>query len=323
MDDLGFSRPVIHAVTWQGREWVKACAQAQNNVCFGDQFHASLRAVISQRTCIKRVVAWERIVVLVAHANWCVERFGENARGFDAAFGQDCACAVQDHWKFRSGQQISRVLDSIVTALWQFKINDDRQFNVDNLCPEVARDVDLRWTGCALGLHDYAVQRFCDTAWIADFFLVRNTVSEQVHLFHLLETTLADCLVRSLWRHEQNWCVVPVRCFHGCYEVCDARTVLRDHHRHFAGGAGVAVSHHAAGCFVGAVPESNACIREDVGNWHHGRANDPECVVDAMHLERFDEGFFGGHFHGGSPFFDDIRKKRDRNAASHLWRPYV
>ena len=102
--------------------------------------------------------------------------------------------------------------------------------------------------------------------------------------------------------------MVPIRCFHGCYEVCDARAVLRDHHRHFAGGAGVAVSHHAAGCFVGAVPESNACIREDVGNWHHGRANDPKCIVDAMHLERFDEGFFGGHFHGGSPFFDDIRK---------------
>ena len=171
-----------------------------------------------------------------------------------------------------------------VAALWQFEINDDWKIDIDHLCPEVAWYVDLCRRRCAFRLHNNAVQRFCDAGWVTYFFLVGNTVSEQVHLFHLLEAALTDCFVSGLWCNQKYRRVVPICCFNSSYEVGDAWAVLRDHHGHFAGGASETVSHHAARCFVGTVPESDARVREDVRDWHHGRADDPECVVDAVHL---------------------------------------
>ncbi len=86
---------------------------------------------------------------------------------------------------------------------------------------------------------------------------------------------LAACGVTSKKRR-----VVPVGGFHGGHEVGDAGAVLRDHHRHFAGGAGVAVGHHAGRAFMRAVPELDPGVREQVRNRHHGRADDPEGMVE-------------------------------------------
>ena len=52
---------------------------------------------------------------------------------------------------------------------------------------------------------------------------------------------------------------------------------------------------------MGTIPESDASLSEQVGDGHHGRADDPKCMFNAMHLQRFDKGFFGRHFHGMSP----------------------
>jgi len=46
------------------------------------------------------------------------------------------------------------------------------------------------------------------------------------------------------------------------YEIGDARAVLRNHHRHFAGGAGKAVGHHTCITFMRGVPEGNTGLRE-------------------------------------------------------------
>ena len=47
-----------------------------------------------------------------------------------------------------------------------------------------------------------------------------------------------------------------------------------------------------------AVVKSDPGGGEQVGDRHHGRADNAKGRVDPMHLKGFDEGFFGGHFHG-------------------------
>jgi hypothetical protein len=61
-----------------------------------------------------------------------------------------------------------------------------------------------------------------------------------------------------------------------------------------------------------AVPELIPALGKQVRDRHHRRADDAERMLDAVHLQHFDEGFFGGHFHvanAGFPF--------DGNAARH------
>ena len=130
--------------------------------------------------------------------------------------------------------------------------------------------------------------------------MIANHVFKQFHLFDFLKAALTDGLVRRLRCDQQHGRVVPISGFNRCDEVGDARTVLSDGHGHFAGRACVAVRDHAAGCFMGTIPELDARSREQVRDWHHGRANDPEGVVDAVHLKDFYKGLFGGHFHSVS-----------------------
>jgi hypothetical protein len=81
-------------------------------------------------------------------------------------------------------------------------------------------------------------------------------------------------------------------------EIGDAGAVLSDHHSHLAGGARVAIGHHAARAFMRAVPESDARLWKEVRNRHEGRPDDAEGMGNAVHLQHFHKGFFGGHFHG-------------------------
>jgi hypothetical protein len=66
--------------------------------------------------------------------------------------------------------------------------------------------------------------------------------------------------------------------------------------RHLARGAGVTVGHHAGIALMRAVPERDAGLGKQVRDRHHRRSDDAERMLDAVHLQHFDEGFFGGHF---------------------------
>ena len=72
---------------------------------------------------------------------------------------------------------------------------------------------------------------------------------------------------------------------------------MRNHHAHLAGSAGIAIGHHTAGSFMGAVPEIDSGLGKQVGNRHKGRTDNPKSMFNPMHLEGFYKGFFGGHFH--------------------------
>jgi hypothetical protein len=96
-----------------------------------------------------------------------------------------------------------------------------------------------------LALEDHAVQHLGHAGRVAHLFLVGDHVLEQLHLLDFLEAALADGLVGRLRRDQQQRRVVPVGGLHGGDEIGDAGAVLGDHHRHLAGGAGVAVGHHA------------------------------------------------------------------------------
>ncbi len=264
LNDFRVLWPVVDAVARQRREWVQARAQSQNDICFCDQLHAGFRTVVTQWASEKWVRTRERIVVLVANANWCVECFCQKLAGFDATLCQNNAGAVQDNREFRFRQQCSSGRDRVFATWGQFKFDRLWQFDVDNLGPHVARDVQLGWCAQTFGLCNHACQNFCNPCRVTNFFLVGNHVFEQFHLFNFLETALTDCLVGRLWRDQQQRRVVPVCCFNRGDEVCDARTVLRDHHGHFAGCTCVAISHHAGGAFVGAIPERDPGCWEDI-----------------------------------------------------------
>jgi hypothetical protein len=53
---------------------------------------------------------------------------------------------------------------------------------------------------------------------------------------------------------------------------------------------------------VRAIPEGDASLGKKVGNRHHGRADDAEGMLNAVHLEDFDKRFLSCHFHDGNPF---------------------
>ena len=165
------------------------------------------------------------------------------------------------------------------------------------MCPEVTWNVELGGAREALGLRYHTCEHFDDAGGIADFFLIGDHIFKEFHLLDFLKTTLANGLVGGLRRDEEKGGMVPVGCFDSGHEVCDARAVLGNHHRHFAGGAGVAVAHHASRAFMGAVPECDACFWEEIGDRHHGRANNTKGVFDTVALEDLYEGFFCRHFH--------------------------
>ena len=190
-----------------------------------------------------------------------------------------------------------RLGDGLLSAARTLEPDELREIDVDHLRPVVARDVDLGRRRAADRLLDHAVEHLGHAGRIAHLLLVADHVLEQLHLLDLLEAALTDGAVGRLRGDQQERGVVPVGGLDRGDEVGDAGPVLGDGHRHPTGGTRVAVGHHAGVALVGAVPERDAGIREEVRDRHHGRADDAEGVLDAVHLEHLHEGLLGSHLH--------------------------
>ncbi len=321
LDDLGVLRPVIHAVAGQGRERVQPGAQRQHHVGLGDQLHAGLGAVVAQGAGEQRVRAREGVVVLIAAAHRGGQALGKLLGGLDPA-RQHHTGAVQDDRELGGRQHLGGVGDGLLAARRAFQFDDLGQVDVDDLGPEIARHVDLRRAGAAPGFGDHAVQDLGDAGRVADFFLVADHVFEQGHLRDFLEPALADGLVGGLRRDQQHRGVVPIGGLDRGHEVGDAGAVLGHAHGHLAGRAREAVGHHAGVAFMGAVPEGDPRLGEQVRDRHHGRPDDAEGMFDAVHLEDLNEGLFRVHFgHAWDPPVSSLADRRLGPAWSVV--PYV
>ena len=296
LDHLGGLRPIVEAVAGQGREGIEPRAERQHDVGLGDQLHRRLRAVVAERAGGETMAAGEAVVMLVVVGDRGVEPFGQRDHVGDGAAEHD-AGARQDDRKFRLGKQPRRFGDRFGAAGRALEFDDRRQFDIDDMGEEIARDVDLRRRRQALRALDDAIENLRDARRIADFLLIADHVAEQRHLLDFLEAALADRLVGGLRRHQQHRRVVPVGGLHRGDEIGHAGPVLGDQHADRPGRAGVAVAHDPAVALVGDVPELDPGAIEQVGNRHEGRADDAEGVRDAVSLQHFHEGFFGGHPH--------------------------
>ncbi len=239
----------------------------------------------------------EGVVVLIAHADRCIQSFGQGHAGRNRP-PQHHPGPVQDHRKFRPRQKLGRLCDGRLAARRPFERHRYRQIDVDDLSPVVTRHVDLRRGRMAPRVLDHPVQHLGHARGIAHLFLIGDHVLEQGHLFHFLKPAHADRLVGGLRRHQQQRCVVPVGRLDRCHEIGDPRPVLRNHHAHLAGRPRVAIGHHPAAALMRAIPELDPGFRKQVRDRHEGRPDDTECVFDPMHLQDFDKSFFGGHAHG-------------------------
>ena len=93
--------------------------------------------------------------------------------------------------------------------------------------------------------------------------------------------------------------MVPVGGLDRRHKIRNARSILCNRHGNFAGSPGVAVTDNATIALVGDVPELDACLWEQIGNRHKGGTDDAKGMFDAVHLQDFDEGFFGCHLGHG------------------------
>ena len=236
----------------------------------------------------------ESVVVLIAAAHGGAQAFRQGFGGIDAV-GQHDAGTIQDDRELSMAQHFRCTRDGISAARRTFNADNRRHIDVDDLSPEVAWHVDLRWRRAADRLLDDAVQYFGHAGWIQNLFLVADHIFENGHLRHFLESTLAHRLVGGLRRHQQERRMVPVRRLDRRYEVGDTGAVLSHHHRHLAGRARVAVRHHAGVAFVRAVPECDPGLREQIRDRHHGRADDAKSMLNAVHLQDLYKGLFSGH----------------------------
>ena len=241
--------------------------------------------------------ARETVIVLVATADWCFQPLGQR-HAVRNRIADDDPTTREDHRKLRPREQPRRLADSLAPARRQFKPRDGRQADIDHLGPEVPRHVDLRRRRQAKRLQDHPVQHLGNARGIADFFLVAHHVAEERHLLDFLEAALADGPVGRLRRDQQHRRVVPVGRLDRRHEIRDARPVLRNRHRDLARRPRIAIADRPGIALMRAVPERDPRLGEEVRNRHHGRPDDPEGVLDAVHLQHLHEGFLGRHFHG-------------------------
>mmetsp|Transcript_36281 Transcript_36281/g.44762 ORF Transcript_36281/g.44762 Transcript_36281/m.44762 type:complete len:213 (-) Transcript_36281:252-890(-) len=212
---------------------------------------------------MQRVVTWESVVVLVVAAHWCAQSFCQ-LHGLVNGAGQNDARAVQNHRKLGLGEELGRLPRGRLAAAGALQLDARGQREVHHLRPEVARDVDLRRSTAMKCLLDHTIQDLANARVVPDLLLVAHAIFEHRHLFHFLESTLTDGLVRRLRGHQQQWGVVPIGRLHGRDEVRDARTVLSDHHGHLSSSSGVSICHHACIAFMGTVPKFDACSWEQI-----------------------------------------------------------
>ena len=227
--------------------------------------------------------------------------------------------------------------DQLIPVYFRASTDDRRKLDVDHLGPVVPRHVDLGGRTAAPGLLDDAVQNLRHPRRVAHLLLVADHLLEQLHLRDFLKPALPDRLVRGLRRHQQERRVVPVGGLDRGHEIGDAGAVLRDRHRHLAGGARVAVGAHAGIALMRAVPELDAGGREQVRDRHHRRADNSKCMLDPMHLQNLHERLFRRHLHSMSPLSLDFagglgnvrtlttRCPAKRTGHEHIvaWPPHV
>ena len=94
--------------------------------------------------------------------------------------------------------------------------------------------------------------------------------------------------------------MVPVRRLHSGHKAGHTGPVLRNRHRDLARRAGVAITDQTAIGFLRNIPEMDPCFGKQIRNRHEGRSDNAKGMLDTVHLQHFHEGFFSGHFHGGS-----------------------
>ena len=143
LNDLGGLRPVVDAVTRQGRERIEPCAQRQNHIGLGDQLHRCLRAIVAERADRKPVAARETVIVLVVVANRRIELFGER-NTFGNCVAEHDARTRQNDREFRARQQLRRLRHGLGAAGRPLELDDRRQTDIDDLRPVVTRNIDLR-----------------------------------------------------------------------------------------------------------------------------------------------------------------------------------
>src|ERR1035437_5682998 len=265
------------------------------------QLHRRFRAVVTERTYGKPVTSGKAVIVLIVVANRSIELLGQGRARVNRV-SEDDARARQNDGKLCFRQQFRRLCDGAVAAGRALEFDDGRQVDIDDLGPEIARNVDLRRSRKTFRFQNDAIENFCDARSITHLFLITDHVAEQSHLLHFLEAALADRLVRRLRRHDQHRGVIPVSRLYRRDEARNAGAILGDGHCHLSRRPRVAVADQAAIGFVRDVPKGDAGLRKKIGDRHEGRADDAERMLDTVHLQDLNKGFFGGHFHGASSY---------------------
>src|SRR5690606_36002137 len=136
--------------------------------------------------------------------------------------------------------------------------HDLRELNVNDLGPVIARDVDLSWSAAAPCLLDHSVEYFRNARGITHFLLVANHVLEKGHLRYFLKAALPHSTISRLRRDKNHGRVVPVGGLYRRDKACHARPILCNSHRHFAGGACIAVVNQSGIGLVSTIPKADA-----------------------------------------------------------------
>ena len=100
--------------------------------------------------------------MLIVTADRCIKTLSQSYHLINCV-AKNHTSATQNSWEFGFRQQPRCLCNRLITAIRAFKIKHWRQLNINNLCPEVAWDVDLTWRAQTLCLRDDTVQNLSNT----------------------------------------------------------------------------------------------------------------------------------------------------------------
>ncbi len=227
--------------------------------------------------------AGKGIIVLIAATDRRIEPFGK-CNGFRDRATDDDTRAVENNREFCFRQKLCGFGNRLATAARALQTHDLRQVDIDDLRPEIARNIDLRRRATAPCLLNHPVQHFGNAGRIAHFFLIADHFLEQRHLVHFLKAALTNGLVGSLWRDKQHGRVVPVGRLDSGHEAGHAGAILGNGHAHLAGHTRIAIADQRRIRLMRAIPEGNARLWKKIRHRHHRRADDAKCMFYPVHL---------------------------------------
>ena len=99
--------------------------------------------------------------MLIATADWRVQPLGKFHRGVDGPANNHTG-TIQHDWELGLRQHPCGFGQGGVSACWALELDDGWQVDVNHLCPEITRYIDLRRGRGAFCLQDHTVQRFGD-----------------------------------------------------------------------------------------------------------------------------------------------------------------